>query len=390
MRLLFWSSLLFIILANAGYPVWLYFRARFWPRPVRHASIFPSITILLAVRDEQENLPTKLQNLAALDYPSDRLEVVVISDGSTDETNRILAGWQNSNRRIGILPEHRGKATAINYGVAQAKGEIIVFTDARQAIAPDALKNLVANFADASVGCVSGELVITKGAAATCHGVGLYWQVEKKIRYWEALAGSTVGATGAFYATRRCLVATLPEGTICDDVYIPLQVIRQGFRVIFDPRAIAWDDLKSSPKQEFARKVRTLTGNYQLLLLAPWVVTRSNPVRLQFVCHKVLRLVVPFALMGLFFSAIWLRKGVYEFALGFQLFFYALAVLSMLRMKFGIVSRLSDILLAFLVLNAAAAVAFFYFFTGRKVAWGQKYTNAPGVLGSVGDGPPVL
>ena len=286
--------------------------------------------------------------------------------------NKILAAWESSNRRTLFLPEHRGKPTALNYAVAEARREIIVFTDARQMIAPDALRNLLADFADPSVGCVSGELVISENPnAASSHGVGMYWRLEKKIRYLEGLAGSTVGASGAFYAVRKHLLSPLPQETILDDVYIPLQVVRQGKRVVFEPLALAWDDFVPSPKQEFRRKVRTLVGNYQLLQIAPWIVTHSNPVRLQFVCHKLLRLFVPFALVGLLVSTIWFRKGLYEVALGFQLVFYALAVLSAFRTPIGIVSRLSNISLAFIVLNTAAVIAFIYFITGRKAAWGR-------------------
>src|SRR5947207_560456 len=161
MKLLFWLSLALIFVAYAGYPIWVYFRARFRPRPVQRASIFPSVTILLAVHNEQKYLPAKLHNLAALDYPADRVEVIVVSDGSTDKTNSILDAWENANQHTLILTNHSGKATALNHGMAEAKGEIIVFTDARQTIASDALKNLVANFADPAVGCVSGELIIS-------------------------------------------------------------------------------------------------------------------------------------------------------------------------------------------------------------------------------------
>src|SRR5882762_4941268 len=265
MKLLFWSSLLLISFAYAGYPICLYLRARFWPRPIRRANIFPRVTIVLAVHNEEKNLPGKLRNLAALDYPADRLEVTVISDGSTDETNSILAAWKYANRRTVILTNHCGKATALNHGVADAKGEIIVFTDARQTIASDALKNLVANFGDPSVGCVSGELIIEEHrSSAFAGGVGLYWRLEKKIRSWEGLTGSVVGATGAFYAVRKHLLLPLPQETILDDILIPFQVVRQGQRVVFDPRAIAWDYLQPGPKLEFRRKVRTLIGNYQL------------------------------------------------------------------------------------------------------------------------------
>src|SRR6267378_594220 len=373
MRLLFWLSLALIFVAYAGYPIWLYFRARFWPRPVRRASIFPSVTILLAVHNEEKYLRAKLHNLAALDYPADRAEVIVVSDGSTDETNKILAVWEKANRRTMILTNHCGKATALNYGVTEAKGEIIVFTDARQTIAPDALKNLVANFGDPSVGCVSGELIINPNpSAASAEGVGLYWRLEKKIRYWEGLAGSTVGATGAFYAVRRNLLLPLPQETILDDVYIPFEVVRQGQRVVFEPRALAWDDLKPGPKQEFRRKVRTLIGNYQLLQIAPWILKRSNPIRFQFICHKLLRLLVPIALVGLLLSTFWLRKEIYGLALLLQLIFYGLAALSIFRAKVSMVSRLSDISLTFIVLNTAAAVAFIYFITGRKAVWAHS------------------
>ena len=372
MKLLFWSCAFLIIFTYAGYPICAYLRARFWPRPVRRASIFPRVTIVLAVHNEEKNLPSKLLNLAALDYPADRLEMIVVSDGSTDETNRIVGAWQNSGRRAVIVPEHRGKANALNHGIAEAPGEIICFTDARQKIASDGLKNLVANFADPSVGCASGELILREDRkTSSSDGVGLYWRLEKNIRNWEGLAGSTVGTTGAFYAVRKELFLPLPEGTILDDIYVPLQVARQSRRVVFDPKAVAWDDFTPSPKQEFRRKVRTLTGNYQLLQLAPWVLTSANPLRVQLVCHKLLRLLVPLALVGLLVSTFWIRQGVYEIALVLQIVLYALATLSALRAKVGFLSRLSNISLAFLVLNTAAAVAFIYFITGRKAVWAR-------------------
>ena len=370
MKLLFWSCASLIIFAYAGYPICLYFRARFWPRPVRRASIIPRVTIVLVVHNEEKNLPGKLANLAALDYPADRLEMVIVSDGSTDETNKIVSAWGKSGRRAVLLLEHRGKANGLNHGMAEAQGEIICFTDARQKIASDSLRNLVANFADTSVGCASGELILRDDPnAPSSDGVGLYWRLEKNIRNWEGLAGSTVGATGAFYAVRKDLLLPLPEGTILDDIYIPLQVARKGSRVIFDPGAVVWDDFTPSPKQEFRRKVRTLAGTYQLLLLAPWVLTSANPLRLRLVCHRLLRLLVPFALVGVFVSTLWLRQGMYELVLVLQVVLYTLATLSVLRAQVGFLSRMSNISLAFILLNTAAAVAFIYFITGRKAVW---------------------
>ena len=370
MKLLFWLSLSLIFFAYAGYPICLYLRARYWPRPVRRARIFPRVTIVLAVHNEEKDLLRKLDNLAALNYPADRLEVIVVSDGSTDRTNKILGAWQDSSRRAVILPNHHGKANALNYGMAEAHGEIICFTDARQTIASDGLNNLIANFADPSVGCASGALMIGENhSAPSSDGVGLYWRLEKNIRNWEGLAGSTVGATGAFYAVRKDLLLPLPMGTILDDVYIPLQVARQGSRVVFDPEAMVWDDFTPSPTQEFRRKVRTLAGNYQLLRVAPWLLTWTNPLLVQFVCHKLLRLLVPFALVGTLVSTLWFRTGGYDVILVLQIAFYALAILTTFHPKIGLLARLSNIALAFVVLNAAALVAFIYFIAGTKPAW---------------------
>jgi biofilm PGA synthesis N-glycosyltransferase PgaC len=370
MKLLFWSCVSLIVFVYAGYPIYLYIRARFWPRPVRRATIHPSVTIVLVVHNEEKNLPGKLANLADLDYPADSLEMVIVSDGSTDETNKILSAWRKSGRRAVILPERRGKANGLNHGMAEAQGEIICFTDARQRIASDSLRNLISNFADPSVGCASGELVLCDDPKTpSSDGVGLYWRLEKNIRNWEGLAGSTVGATGAFYAVRKDLLSSLPEGAILDDIYIPLQVARKGSRIVFDPRAVVYDDFKPSFEQEFRRKVRTLGGTYELLLLAPWVLTNANPLRLRLICHRLLRLLVPFGLMGVFVSSLWLREGIYELALVVQVVIYSLGALSMLRVHTGFLSRMSNFSLAFILLNSAAAVAFVYFITGRKAVW---------------------
>jgi hypothetical protein len=167
-------------------------------------------------------------------------------------------------------------------------------------------------------------------------------------------------------------VSRLPKGTILDDVYIPLQVVRQGQRVVFEPQALAFDPLTPSPKQEFRRKLRTLVGNYQLLQLAPWILTTSCPVRFQFVCHKLLRLLVPFALIGALVSAFWLQEtAFYEIVLALQLIFYALGALKLFHAKFSVLSRVADVSLAFILLNCAAAMAFVYFVTGRKAAWAR-------------------
>ena len=200
-------------------------------------------------------------------------------------------------------------------------------------------------------------------------GMGLYWRIEKKIREWEAAAGSVVGATGALYAVRRSLLVAVPPETILDDVYIPMQVARQGSRVVFDSRARAWDLPNQGAGREFARKVRTLSGNYQLLQLAPWLLSKENPLRFQFLSHKLLRLLVPFALATALVTSCFLHQPIYRVALGLQLAFYALGLLAMAHLARGPLARLADPAFTFVVLNSAAVVAFANFVTRRRAVW---------------------
>lgn len=369
MKLLFWFSVLLIFYAYLLYPIWLFLRARLHPRPVRRKPIFPKISIVIAVRNEEKHLQIKLQNLQQLDYPGELVETLVVSDGSTDQTNNILSNLVNSRVRSIILPAHAGKAEALNRAVEAANGDIVVFMDARQRLATDSLKYLVEGFADPAVGCVSGALMLGDGEETSPRGVGSYWKIEKAIRYWESAGGSTVGATGALYAVRRSLVPHLPTGIILDDVFIPMEVARGGERVIFEPRALAWDSLPSNPKQEFRRKVRTLFGNYQLLRIAPWLLTARNPLRFEFVSHKVCRLAVPFALIGLILSSVFLSGFVYRLPLAGAVGVGTLGALSFVRVPVRLASRLADLAFAFVLLNTAAIVAFVYFAVGKKRVW---------------------
>jgi cellulose synthase/poly-beta-1,6-N-acetylglucosamine synthase-like glycosyltransferase len=264
----------------------------------------------------------------------------------------------------------RGKAAGLNDALELAHGDIVVFTDARPKIDPCALRRLLENFSDPHVGCVSGELMLGEpDEGETGEGIGIYWRMEKRIRELEAASGSVVGASGALYAIRRTLLGPLPLETILDDVYWPMQVVRQGSRVVFDSRSRAWDSGDHGTRREFGRKVRTLSGNYQLLQLAPWLLTGANPIRFEFVSHKLLRLIVPFALAGILIASLVLREPVYRFALALQVGFYGLSFLALAQLKKGPVARLANAAFTFVVLNTAAAVAFANFVSGRKAAW---------------------
>jgi cellulose synthase/poly-beta-1,6-N-acetylglucosamine synthase-like glycosyltransferase len=324
----------------------------------------------MVVRDEEHILPSKLDNLLTLDYPADLIQLVIVSDGSSDRTDAILRAHSDDPRITVVLTQlSRGKSAGLNDALELAHGEIVVFTDARQTIEPGALRFLLENFADPEIGCASGELMLgDPKLGESSKALGTYWTMEKLVRRLESASGSVVGATGALYAVRRNLLASLPAETILDDVYLPMQVVRQGFRVVFDSRARAWDtDLGT--QQEFWRKVRTLSGNYQLLQLAPWLLTSANPIRFEFISHKILRLMVPFALAGILTASLVLPGPIYRAALLLQMIVYGFCLLAMLGLKRGPLARIAEAAFAFVLLNTAAAVAFANFVSGRKTTW---------------------
>ena len=377
MKWVFWMPAALIAYTYLGYPLWLWIRSRWCRKRVRCGPYIPFLSIIMIVRNEEKVLPRKLRNLLDLNYPDESLEIVMVSDGSTDSTNQILSE-HTANPRIRVIlnPQQQGKAAGLNAAMSSVRGEIVVFTDARQQIEPDAIRVLVENFADPEIGCASGELMLGDPETGEAEqGMGVYWRIEKAVRELESAVGSVVGATGAIYGVRRKLLVNVPDEAILDDVYIPMHVVRRGARVIFDPRARAWDSPDQGTAREFTRKVRTLSGNYQLLQLAPWLLTSANPLRFQFVSHKVLRLVVPFALLATLLAS-FLTPGVfYRGAVILQLAFYTLSFLGLAHfLRRGPLARVADAARTFVLLNTAAAVAFANFAAGRKVAWERSAT----------------
>jgi len=371
MKLVFWISVVLILYTYAGYPLWLWLRRRWNPRPVQLGQELKTVSVVLVCRNEEDVLSGKLENLKSLDYPRELVQIITVSDGSIDGTNRILQEYEKrGDIRALIVTEHEGKAQGLNAAAQVATGEIVLFTDARQKLEPGALRRLIENFSDPTVGAVSGELMLgDPEAGESSAGVGLYWRMEKAVRSMESASGSVVGATGALYCVRKGLMVEVPSGTILDDVFTPMSVVRQGYRVILDPRARAWDRPNLGGRREFRRKVRTLTGNYQLLQLAPWLLSASNRLRFEFVSHKLLRLIVPFALLGTFLTSMFLPGAAYRVVFLVQLAFYALGILSILSDRLGFLGRVADASLTFVLLNTAALVAMLNFITGRRPAW---------------------
>jgi len=373
MKWLFWSAVVLIAYTYAGYPLWLWLRRSLRPWPIQKGVIEPFVSVVMVVRNEEKVLAMKLDNLLGLDYPQARLQVVVVSDGSTDDTEAILHSYARDPRVQVVLNQlSRGKAAGLNDALRVVQGEIIVFTDARQTLEAGALKALLDDFADPAVGCASGELMLgdpNSGEAA--QGMGMYWRLEKKVRELESASGSVVGATGALYAARRESIVPIPAEILLDDVLIPMNVVRSGKRVVFEPEARAWDVAHQGNEREFARKVRTLSGNYQLLQLAPWLLRSENPIRFEFISHKLLRLVVPLALVVALFACAFIAQPFYRALLVAQLAFYVLSLLAMTQVKLGPIARIVDAAFTFVVLNTAALVAFANFVTGRKAVWSR-------------------
>jgi poly-beta-1,6-N-acetyl-D-glucosamine synthase len=373
MRFIFWGSVAFVGYSYLGYIAYLLGRKCLRHRPIHRAPYFPFVSIVLVVRNEELHIERKLQNLTAIRYPSEKVEIIVVSDGSIDGTNHILREFErHSSIQVRLRQQSQGKAASLNLALEASRGEIVVFTDARQVIADNAVLLLMENFADPGVGCASGELILGEPLCGEAiKGMGLYWKIEKLTRELESASGSVVGATGAFYAVRRRLFVPIPEDTVLDDVLIPMQVARQCAQVVFDSRAKMWDAADWGTSREFRRKVRTLGGIYQLLQREAWLLSRANPLRFEFVSHKVTRLAVPFALCAALASSLLLPTLFYRIALIAQLTFYGLGACGSLRLQRNPLARVADAAFTFVLLNGAALIAFANFVAGRKPAWGR-------------------
>jgi cellulose synthase/poly-beta-1,6-N-acetylglucosamine synthase-like glycosyltransferase len=375
----FWLSAGVVIYAYGGYPLLLTVLARLRPRPVLpKAPVSGSVSIVLAAHNEVAHIDRRIQEFTRL-LESTRLpgEVIVISDGSTDATAAIARSCAGPVRVL-ELPVRQGKAVALTAGCRLAVNELLVFADARQRWAPDALPRLLENFADPSVGAVSGDLVV-EAAPGVMNGVSLYWRYEKWLRKTESRVYSMVSVTGAICAVRRELFRPIPGGTMLDDMYWPLQVALQGYRVVHEPRAVALDRLPERARDEFRRKVRTLSGNFQLvarmpIALVPW----RNPVWFQLVSHKLLRLLVPWLLLLLLGLSAVLPGAVYRTAFWLQTAAYLVGLAGIWR-PVGSRLRLASAAGSLLVLNAAAWHGFWVWLAGRADRSWAKVAYAPGL-----------
>ncbi len=378
MTIVFLASALFCVYTYLVFPVMLHLRAQKLrlsgtqvnadgsaqapPLP----DVLPGVSIVIAAHNEAENLSSKIASLEALDYPEHLLQCIFVSDGSTDETVDLLcdACDRHETWQLHHYEQAAGKPTALNLGVSQAHGDVIVFMDARQSVAPPAIRALVRQLQNEDIGAVSGELVLHDDLGREATNVGLYWKYEKWIRDNESRLFSTTGATGALYAIRRADFQPLPADALLDDFDTPVSLLRKGKRTVLEPAAQVYDQAEADSGREFRRKVRTLTGNFQSFSRHRWLFDpRVNPVWWQFLCHKVFRLLIPYAMVLALLSCVIGDTVFLRVMLMGQIAFYSLGVLGFM----GVSNRLTSIIKLFMQLNAAAALGGWRALQGRSV-----------------------
>lgn len=364
---LFVLGLTFVFYVLFGYPLLIAFWSKWRPQAVVKRFTPRTVSLLLPVHNGERWLENKLRVIRELNYPPELLQTIVISSASSDRTLEIAQ--QHSGPRLqAIEVREAGKARALNAALAVATGEILFLTDVRQELEPDSLRTLIENFADERVGAVSGELIIRAGDSREEASVGLYWKYEKLIRSAQSRIDSLPGATGAIYAIRRALTRPMPEGTLLDDVYLPMCAYFQGYRLIWEPGAKAFD-IPASLRTEFARKVRTLAGVYQVTGEFPQLLVPNHRLWLHFMSHKVGRLGLPYALIVVLLSSFALPRPLMLAALFAQTAFYGLAWLDGYLPDASRLKRLSSPIGTFVTLMGAAVCATAIFFVPPDRLW---------------------
>jgi biofilm PGA synthesis N-glycosyltransferase PgaC len=379
---LFWVSFGLLVYVYIVYPLLAATRAKMWPKARVRAPFEPTVSIIVIAHNEAERIGARIENLLSLDYPRHKLEIVIGSDGSTDDTVEQAVRYTALGVTVRAFHQHRGKPAIINALVPIVHGEIVLFADARQRFEPQTVRALLANFADPQVGAASGELMISASdvTATAGHGATFYWRYEKFIRNAEGRADSTIGATGAIYAIRRKLFEPIPDDTLLDDVLIPLRIVRRGYRVVFEPDARAYDRASSTARQEFVRKTRTIAGTFQLIGREGWLL---NPLRnrlwLETISHKVLRLGLPMLHTTFLVSSVVLADaGFYGLMLALQMTFYAAAVVGLTQRNARRRSIVFTAPCAMCLLLWATVVGFCRFMTDRQqVTWERVAAPAP-------------
>ncbi len=363
-KLIFWFSFFIIFYAYFGYLLMLLLLSFFKKRKFSKKPFEPTVSLIIPVHNGERMISDKLKNTLSLEYPRVKLEIIVSSDGSTDQTNPIIRRFEDQEIKLVALPQRQGKAAALNKGLEVSKGEIIVFSDVSIMLEKDSLRQIVQNFASDQIGCVSGEdhIISTDG------GEGLYGKYELFLRRLESSLSSIVGASGCFYAQRRDLIDPFPVG-MAPDFFSVLNVIKKGYLAISDQEAKGVMSSISTAGEEFPRKIRTIlrgmtTLFHQRALLNPF---RYPFFSFQLLSHKVIRWSVPFFMVIMFVTNLFLMKEwFYSLLLMLQIVFYGLAVFGLLWSEGIHVSRVFRFPSYFFLSNMATLFAWIKYFLGER------------------------
>lgn len=372
--ILFWVAVFLIVYTYVGFPLAVIVRGRLWGRPYKHdeLTISPLVSIVISAYNEAKSIGAKLDNILAMDYPRERLEVVIASDGSTDGTDAIVERYAEHGVKILSLPRV-GKAAALNAAVNACSGEILVFSDANSMYKTDAIQQLVRPFADPKVGGVAGNQIYrteTSGGSST-DGERAYWKFDRTLKQSQGQSGNTLAATGAIYAIRRSLFRPIPDG-VSDDFVTSTGVIVQGYRLVFAPEAIAYEPVAATSQVEFGRKVRVIIRSWKAFIFMRELL---NPFRYKFYAiqlfsHKILRYLVVFPLVMLFFVSpfLWKTGFIYQVATVSQVAFYICALVGLLLngTRFGR-KKIFTIPFYFCMVNAASLVAIIKVLRGQQI-----------------------
>jgi cellulose synthase/poly-beta-1,6-N-acetylglucosamine synthase-like glycosyltransferase len=377
----FWGSVLGLVYAYAGFPVLVIAVGTVMRRKVARGSLTPTVSLIVAAYNEEREIANRIRNALQMDYPPEKLEIIIASDGSTDKTEPIVRGFASERVRLLVL-QRQGKIPALDAAVNSARGEILVFSDANSAVCPDGLRKLVAPFADPHVGGVAGNTryQVALGSQSSGHNESLYLSYDSWLKQRESFTGSVVSAQGGLYAIRRRLYRRPEDTAVTDDFAISTAVIEQGFRLVFEPEAISVELAIPSAEQEFRRRIRLMTRGFRSVALR-WRLL--NPMRYGFYSvvlfsHKIVRRLAPLLVLPLFASSLLLASHSAAFAAfaALQLTFYALAFAGYL-LRHSALGRTKCFSLPFYycMANTAAVIALGQFVSGRRIGIWEPQRN---------------
>ena len=379
-QVIFWISLTALVYVYVGYPLLVYFVSLVRPLEVKKGNFEPTVTVLITAYNEEEAIRVKLENTLEIDYPKEKLEILVASDGSTDETEKIVREFAAQGVKLFRQEGRMGKTFTQNKAVEQATGEIILFSDATTKYEKDVLRVMLPNFADETVGCVAGKLIyIDESESGVGKGAKSYWNYETFLKMSESRACSLIGASGCLYAVRRSAYREM-YAEACSDFLICTVVYRQNLRSIYEPNAVCTEKTNRQTAKEMQMRVRVISQTFTDLwrnreMLNPF---RSGFYAVELVSHKLLRYAVPVYLILLLFSSIVVAfySNIFAAAAALQIFFYLSALIGWLLERSGKNVRFLAFPLYFLLTNLASLVGFYKFLRGERYARWEPIRDA--------------